>query len=127
MTYNLPQIRFRSQENFCSQTKTGYKVNKYLAVSYLDGGQNGFAIFRMDTGLPAIRAKFTDVEDCKNFAILIAKTYESVFDVWEAWKECELFRISQLSVPNGQHIYSLIEKAEQLEVVQRGVLQFESA
>jgi len=108
------KIRFTCKENFTTERKYGRKINKWLVVGW---SEDGYKIFRMDTGLPLIETKFMDIDQCTEFALWIAKQYESVWDIWEAWSDCELLRIAQYTIPNGTEVYKQIEKVSNQKVI----------
>lgn len=109
-----PVILFTSKENFTSERKRAWKINKWLCVAYSDGG---YKIFRMDTGLPLIPTVFHNEHKIIDFAKWIAKSYEPVWDIWEAWRECELLRIAQYTIPNGVEVYRKIEEVQSHEYI----------
>lgn len=109
-----PIIVFTSKENFTSERKRAWKINKWLCVAPSDGG---YKIFRMDVGLPLISTVFEDKMKIVEFARWIAKCYEPVWDIWEAWQECELLRIAQYTIPNGVEIYKRIEEVQSHEYI----------
>jgi len=104
-----PTIRFSCKENFTSEKKWAWKINKYLAVSHSDGG---YKVFRMDIGLPLIETIFDDKVQCIEFAKWVAEKYEDIFEVWEAEPNWELLRVGQYTIPNGTEVYKIIEKVQ---------------
>jgi len=68
----------------------------------------------MDTGLPLIETVFKDKLKALEFARWIDKSYESVWDIWEAEPTMELLRVAQYTIPNGTEIYKRIEQVSSL-------------
>lgn len=109
MTTRLQIIRFTSRENFTTERKYATKINKWLAVV---PGYDTYKIFRIDTGLPLIETEFKEKEKAIELAQWIAKCYDGYFEIWEAWPECELLRVAQYTIPNGEQVYKRIEEVQ---------------
>lgn len=115
MTMRLTSIRFLCKENHCSEKKNGTRINKYLVVA--PATYDTYKIFRIDTGLPLIETEFKVREKAIELAQWIAKCYDGYFEIWEAWPECELLRVAQYTIPDGEKVYKEIERVSSYEYI----------
>jgi len=115
MTTRMPSINFTCKEHHCSTRKGGTKINKWLVVS--PATYDSYKIYKIHDGLPLIDTEFKNREKAIELAKWIASKYESVFEIWEAWPECELLRVAQYTIPDGVKVYQEIEKVQQHEYI----------
>lgn len=115
MTTRMPVINFLCRENHCTQRKGGTKINKWLVVS--PATYDSYKIYKIHDGLPLIETEFRNREKAIELAQWVAKKYDGYFDIWEAWPECELLRVAQYTIPDGENVYKEIERVSSYEYI----------
>ena len=115
-------VAFSEKSTNRSVTKYGYKVGKWLVVSYVPLEQPyrsscTWRVYRSQDGLAAINTSFETAEDAVRFAEWLDKTYrnkrgESYFFLWYEYPHAEIFRWTYLTIPNGEEYWEYLKELE---------------
>ena len=114
------QIAFSEKSTNRSVTKYGYKVGKWLVVSYVPPSQYAncsWRVYRSQDGLAAINTSFETAEDAVRFAEWLDKTYIdeegiSYFVLWTHYPHADIYRWTYLTVENGEEYWEYLKVLE---------------
>lgn len=91
--------------------RTGAKIGRYMAVSYVNKGSAGqYQIVKIHNGEQVIDKVFTDLELALSIALLINGAYEEYLPIWQAYPDADIISLAQWSVKNGVDICKIISE-----------------
>ena len=109
------QVAFSVKSTNRSMTKYGYKVGKWLEVSYVPPGQYegcSWRVYRSQDGLAAINTSFETAEDAVRFAEWLRNIYEKYFALWSHYPHADIYRWTYLTVENGEEYWEYLKTLE---------------
>ena len=91
----------------------GIRVGEWLAVSYsedfLSRKNDIYQIYRLDTGRPYNKMRFSDVDSAVAIAEMLSFFYEKFFPIWTEYPNADIPALSRWTVRNGLEILRLLE------------------
>jgi hypothetical protein len=114
-TIKYEKILFSEKRTNRTVTKYGYKIGKFLAVSYVSPKFNQYIdnywrVFRFTDGLPAIETTFTTKQDAIRFAEWLDGIYGDYFILWTHYPEAEIYRWTYLTIERGEEYWEYLEE-----------------
>ena len=109
------QIAFSEKSTNHSVTKYGYKIGKWLVVSYVPPSQYAncsWRVYRSQDGLAAINTSFETAEDAVRFAEWLRSIYEKYFILWTHYSFADIYRWTYLTVENGEEYWEYLKVLE---------------
>ena len=106
------QVAFSVKSTNRSMTKYGFKVGKWLVVSYVPPGQYegcSWRVYRSQDGLAAINTSFATPEDAVRFAEWLKSVYEDWFVLWAEYPFADIYRWTYLTVENGEEYWEYLK------------------
>ena len=89
-------------------TLDGYKVGEWLIIAFANDYRESYRIYRLNDGLPAMKATFEEASDAIQCAEWLDKTYYnydedfSYFFLRTEYAHAEIYRWTQYTIPNGE-------------------------
>ena len=108
-------VAFSEKSTNRSVTKYGYKIGKWLVVSYVPPDQYegcSYRVYRSQDGLAAINTSFETAEDAVRFAEWIRSIYEEYFVLWTHYAFADIYRWTYLTIPNGEEYWEYLKELE---------------
>ena len=109
------QVAFSEKSTNRSVTKYGYKIGKWLVVSYVPPSQYAgcsWRVYRSQDGLATINTSFETAEDAIRFAEWLKDTYEDYFALWSHYPFADIYRWTYLTVENGEEYWEYLKVLE---------------
>lgn len=103
-------ISWVCRENFVTEKRRGYRINKWLVAAWVTG--EGWKIFRLDTGKVLTNISFSCEDDCIKFGFWLDEHYKEMFDIWEVWPELDLLSVTRYTIPGGVEVYKKIDELQ---------------
>lgn len=113
-------ISWMCHENYVTEKRRGYRINKWLVASFTFG--EGWKIYRLDTGKVLTNIVFSCDDDCIKFGLWIDEHYKEMFDIWEVWPELDLLAVTRYTIQNGIEVYKKIDELQNT-IVNKGELE----
>jgi hypothetical protein len=122
---NYELIRFKKQTTNSAVTLTGYKVGEWLVVAFADDRHDCYRIYRLRDGLPTLKTTFIGAEDAIKCAEWLDGHYEPFFFIWTEYPHINLWRLTHLTIENGEKYMNILEAMDkQRKVKWDDVCQF---
>jgi hypothetical protein len=118
-------VRFSTKITNTTTTKSGYRINNFLVVSWADERKEDWRIYRSQDGLECLRTTFETSDDAILFAEWLCSVYGEFFFIWTEYPNAELFRWTYLTVEKGEEYWKMLEALENKRKVRwKDVLQY---
>lgn len=106
-------ISWMCHENFVTEKRRGYRINKWLVVACtLEEEKLYWKIYRLDIGKILTNIVFSCEDDALRFGYWIDEHYKEMFDIWEVMPELDLLAVTRYTIPNGVEVYNKIDELQ---------------
>lgn len=106
-------ISWMCHENFVTEKRKGYRINKWLVAAYtIEDGKPYWRIYRLDTGKILTNIVFSCDDDCVRFGYWLDEHYKEMFDIWEVMPELDLLAVTRYTIPDGVEVYKKIDELQ---------------
>jgi len=105
-------VQFSDKTTNRTVTKFGYKVGDWFVIVF-NSRQKFWRIYRLYDGLTALKTTFKEVGDAIRCAEWLIEKYEPFFFIWKEYPYINLWRLTHLTVDNGELYMNVLEAMDE--------------
>ena len=105
-------IQFNNQVGGVKVRQKGIRISDDLAVAYSSpySSEDRYRVFSIISGRPVVPLEFSSMDDAKEFAVWMDKTYKEFWPLLQEYPRIDIPQVCMWSIPDGIRIKVALDK-----------------